>query len=151
MVVSVLLLPVPGITGTAPRASSSTTSSTRCFSAALSVAASPVVPSGTSPFTPPARTCRTSARSAGSSTAPPRNGVTSATHTPLNMDLPAILPLHFSLEGHHRRAVQGQILHLAALAAAEIDAQGGSAMRLDVHRSFAAALQDRHRGRGRHA
>ena len=68
--------------GRAPRRT--TTSTTRRCSACESVAASPVEPHGTRPSTPAAICSSTRSRSARSSTAPSRNGVTSAVKTPSN-------------------------------------------------------------------
>src|SRR4029079_14765346 len=82
--VRVSLLPDPASTGTLP-ASSSVMATTRLCSSSVMVAASPVVPQGTS-TSMPAWTCRrTSRRRAASSRAPVVvNGVTSAVPAPEN-------------------------------------------------------------------
>ncbi len=52
MVSAVSLEPQPAITGTRPATVSTHSSTTRLYSAWLKVAASPVVPTGTTPCTP---------------------------------------------------------------------------------------------------
>ncbi len=83
MASTVELDPAPATTGTRPAATSTHSSTTRRCSAWLRVAVSPVVPTGTSPCTPPAIWRSTSARKAASSMAPSLNGVTRAGRTPL--------------------------------------------------------------------
>jgi hypothetical protein len=79
------LAPVPAMTGTRLRVSSTTTLMTRMCSSWVRVGDSPVVPTGTRPSMPAAICSPTSRRKASSSSAPPRNGVTSAVITPVNM------------------------------------------------------------------
>src|SRR5215218_3373676 len=82
MTAAVLLEPVPARTGTRLSAVSITTATTRSHSGADSAGASPVVPHGTRPETPPAICRWTRARSADSSIRPSRNGVISAVKQP---------------------------------------------------------------------
>jgi len=70
------------MTGTRLPARRTTAAMTACCSSAQSVGASPVVPQGTRPPTPPAMTSSTSVSKAAMSMAPSRNGVTSATKHP---------------------------------------------------------------------
>ena len=78
----VLFEPAPAITGTRPSATSITSSTTRSCSSCESVGDSPVVPTGTRPWVPCSMCHSTSDCSAGSSIAPLRNGVISATMEP---------------------------------------------------------------------
>src|SRR5689334_24336838 len=87
MVRRVSLVPQPAITGTRPRASSTQARTTLNCSSAERVAPSPVVPQGTSASVPFSICQRTSARSASSSTAPFRNGVTRATIDPRSLPI----------------------------------------------------------------
>ncbi len=77
--------PVPATTGTRFFAAWTTISMIRMCSSTVTVGDSPVVPTGTSPSMPAAICSSTSLRSASSSTASPRNGVTSAVMTPVNI------------------------------------------------------------------
>ena len=74
-----------------PSPTSMQISTTRLCSSWLSVGLSPVVPTGTRPCVPSAICHSTKARKASSSTAPSRNGVTSAVIDPLNMAVGLIL------------------------------------------------------------
>ena len=85
--------------GRASSAASTTSWMTRRCSSLVRVGDSPVVPTGTSPSTPPAICSSTRRRSASSSSASPRNGVTSAVMTPVNM---AALFYHTATRGGWR-------------------------------------------------
>ena len=85
MASTVELEPVPAMMGSRPRAASTTISTTRRCSSWLRVGDSPVVPQGTMPSVPLVTWNSTRSRSFTSSTAPLRNGVTSATMEPWNM------------------------------------------------------------------
>jgi hypothetical protein len=85
MASSVLLEPVPAITGTRPRASAMHISMTALCSSGLSVGLSPVVPTGTSPCEPCSICQWTNFRNAGASTSPFFMGVMSAGKEPLNV------------------------------------------------------------------
>lgn len=78
----VALEPAPAMTKARPAATLTVVRITASASSSLSVAASPVVPTGTSPVTPAAICASISFSSAGVSTAPSRNGVTRAVKTP---------------------------------------------------------------------
>ena len=78
------LEPAPAITGTRPAAVRMHRSTTRRCSSWERVAVSPVVPTGTRPWTPPEIWRSMRATKASSSTAPSRKGVTRAGITPLN-------------------------------------------------------------------
>src|SRR5579884_2383638 len=93
---AVALEPVPAMTGTRRRAASTTVRTTAMCSSCVSVADSPVEPQGTSPCTPPAICASTSAASAWWSTAPSRNGVTSAVRQPVNIRYTSIRPSNTS-------------------------------------------------------
>ena len=77
--------PVPAMTLARPAADSTTRAMTRSCSSCVSVGDSPVVPTGLSMGVPSATCQSTSERSAASSTAPSRNGVTRATVQPANI------------------------------------------------------------------
>src|SRR5712671_7308424 len=85
MVFAVELDPHPAMIGTRPFDSSTQARTTRRVSSAVSVAPSPVVPHGTKASVPCSICQRASARRAGSSTAPFRNGVTKATMEPRSL------------------------------------------------------------------
>src|SRR5579875_3338266 len=93
---AVALDPVPAMTGTRRRAVSTTVRTTAMCSSCVSVADSPVEPQGTRPCTPPAICASTSAASAWWSTAPSRNGVTSAVRQPVNIRYTSIRPSNTS-------------------------------------------------------
>src|SRR6516225_767535 len=80
----VLFEPVPATTLTRRRACSQTMAMTRSCSSCERVGLSPVVPTGLTQSVPISTCQSTSRRNAGSSMAPSRNGVTSATVSPLN-------------------------------------------------------------------
>src|SRR6516164_6529415 len=85
MASAVELEPVPAITGVRPRAKPITALITSMCSSCVSVADSPVEPQGTRPLMPPAICCSTSFSRAPRSSAPLRNGVTSAVRQPAHM------------------------------------------------------------------
>src|SRR5262249_4089060 len=85
MASAVELEPVPAMTGVRPRAKPITAFTTSMCSSCVSVADSPVEPQGTRPLMPPAICCSTSFSRAPRSSAPLRNGVTSAVRQPAHM------------------------------------------------------------------
>src|SRR3712207_7253049 len=82
---SVLLEPVPAMTGTRPPATLTTVPMTSLSSASVMDGVSPVVPHGTSPWMPCPIWNSTSPSSASTSTSPFLKGVTSAVYAPLNI------------------------------------------------------------------
>src|ERR687894_2497764 len=96
---SVLLEPVPAITGTRPFATRTTVSTTRRSSASLMAGVSPVVPQGTSPLAPCCIWSSTIPSSASTSTSPFLKGVTRAVNAPLNISL---LQLEVPVQNSHR-------------------------------------------------
>src|SRR5439155_21445342 len=79
---AVALPPAPATTGTRPRAALTVAAITATCSSTSSVADSPVVPTDTIPSMPLSICQSTSLVSASKSTAPLRNGVTSAVRQP---------------------------------------------------------------------
>src|SRR3712207_5963804 len=96
---SVLLEPVPAITGTLPFATLTTVLMTSLSSASVIEDVSPVVPHGTSPWMPCPIWNSTSPSGASTSTSPLLNGVTSAVYAPLNISL---LQLEIPVQDPHR-------------------------------------------------
>src|SRR5215217_3462584 len=107
---SVLLEPVPAMTGTLLLVTRTTVSTTRRSSASLIAGVSPVVPQGTRPLTPCWIWNSTIPSSASTSTSPFLKGVTRAVKVPLNISLlqfevsvQDLYPLFYPFGGQHAR------------------------------------------------
>src|SRR3712207_5714035 len=104
---SVLLEPVPAITGTLPFVTLTTVLMTSLSSASVIEGVSPLVPHGTSPWMPCPIWNSTSPSSASTSTSAFLNGVTSAVYAPLIISL---LQLEIPVQGpglRHRGRLAG--------------------------------------------
>src|SRR5215204_2629417 len=122
---SVLLEPVPAITGTRPFATRTTVSTTRRSSASLMAGVSPVVPQGTSPLAPCCIWSSTIPSSASTSTSPFLKGVRRAVKVPLNISL---LQFEVSVQGPYRL-----FYPLGGQHAGHLDLRGGDHPYRDPH------------------